>query len=57
MTNLPAILTAEEVGELLRLSPATIRRLAETGELPGRKLGKVWRFSSQAIEHHLWESQ
>lgn len=43
------VLTLEEASELLRLGAGTVRRLAQRGELPGRKLGQQWRFSRQAL--------
>lgn len=35
------ILTVEQAAELLHFEPATIRRLAARGEIPGRKIGGV----------------
>ena len=40
---LPALLTAEEVGAVLRLHPTTVKLLLRNGELPGRKIGGQWR--------------
>jgi excisionase family DNA binding protein len=45
----PEVLTLEEVAELLHAKPGDVRRLAERGELPGRKLGRAWRFSRAAV--------
>ena len=36
--------TAKEVGRYLKLSEATIYKLAASGELPGFKIGDSWRF-------------
>ncbi len=47
------VLTINEVAELLRVSRYTVYRLASRGELPGRKIGRVWRFPKGAIEKHL----
>lgn len=50
MNDLPEILTADEVADWLRLSPATVRRLAAAGEMPGLRLGaKQWRFHRDAL--------
>ncbi|MGQ9689384.1 MAG: helix-turn-helix domain-containing protein [Desulfobaccales bacterium] len=38
------VLTVAEAAEFLRLTPYAVRRLARRGVLPGRKLGKEWRF-------------
>ena len=43
------LLTGDEVAKLLRVSRDTVYRLATRGELPGRKVGRVWRFSKEAI--------
>jgi excisionase family DNA binding protein len=46
---LPDVLTLEEAAELLQANPEDVRRLAERGDLPGRKLGRAWRFSRAAV--------
>ena len=38
------------VAKLLHLRPRTVRRLAYLGQIPGRKIGKQWRFSRAVIE-------
>ena len=38
------ILTAREVAAYLRLTVTTVCNLAASGELPGFKIGKSWRF-------------
>src|ERR1700730_17961866 len=43
------ILTIYEVGEWLRIAPATVRLWAANGKLPGWKIGKDWRFRRSAI--------
>jgi excisionase family DNA binding protein len=45
----PDVLTVEQLAELLQLDEKTVRSLAAKGELPGRKLGRHWRFSRQAV--------
>jgi excisionase family DNA binding protein len=45
----PEVLNAEQAAELLQLDEKTVIQLVEAGELPGRKLGKVWRFSRAAL--------
>ncbi|MCW2632782.1 MAG: binding domain protein excisionase family [Pseudonocardia sp.] len=47
------VLTIRETASFLKLSDQHVRRLAEAGELPGRKLGDRWRFSRQALLRHL----
>ena len=43
------VLRGEQAAELLQVKPATVRRLAEQGELPGRRLEGEWRFSRAAL--------
>jgi excisionase family DNA binding protein len=45
----PEVLTAEQLAELLQLETSTVRALAARGEIPGRKLGREWRFSRRAV--------
>ena len=41
--------TAKELGRYLKLSEATIYKLASTGQLPGFKIGDSWRFDLDEI--------
>ena len=43
------VYTFDEVLELLRLSPVTLRRLIRTGNIPATKLGKQYRFLGSAL--------
>jgi excisionase family DNA binding protein len=43
------ILDAAQAADLLQLDEKTVVALAEAGQLPGRKLGAVWRFSRAAL--------
>jgi excisionase family DNA binding protein len=45
----PDVLTVEQLAELLQVDETTVRSLAVKGDLPGRKLGRQWRFSRQAV--------
>ena len=45
----PDVLTAEEAAALLQAPVETVVELAESGELPGRKLAGEWRFARQAL--------
>lgn len=40
-----ALLTAEEVGELLQLSPRTLKDQAAAGAVPHHRFGKHYRFT------------
>lgn len=46
---LPEVMNAEQAAQLLQLEAKLVIELADAGELPGRKLGVVWRFSRTAL--------
>jgi len=39
-----SLLDSEEAGRFLRIHPATVKRLARSGRLPGFRVGNRWRF-------------
>lgn len=43
------ILTAKEVSKLLQVSSQTVRLLAAQNAIPGRKVGKQWRFDRATL--------
>jgi excisionase family DNA binding protein len=43
------VLTTAEAAQLLRVGESIVRDLAARGDLPGRKLGRHWRFSRRAL--------
>jgi excisionase family DNA binding protein len=47
------VMTASEVADLLQLPVSTVYYLARRGVLPGRRLGRTWRFLPSRIEEHL----
>ncbi|MDX1946555.1 MAG: helix-turn-helix domain-containing protein [Pirellulaceae bacterium] len=47
------VMNLAETAKYLRLPGRTIERLVAEQGLPGRKIGKEWRFSRQAIERWL----
>ncbi len=44
------IMTVEEVAGYLRLSTATIYKLAQGNKIPAKKIGRTWRFSRQLVD-------
>lgn len=46
-------LTIDDVAEMLRLSRDTVYRLVQSGRLPGKKVGRAWRFAAEEIESHV----
>ena len=56
-TNLGKILTVPQAAARLQVSERTIYEWLRDGKLPGRKIGKVWRMSADAIDDFLREPQ
>jgi excisionase family DNA binding protein len=48
----PSVLTIDEVSEYLRIPKSSIYKLAQKGKIPAQKVGRHWRFSRNAID--LW---
>ena len=47
------VLTLKEAARYLRLPPASLKKYAERGDIPGRQLGKEWRFLKSALNEWL----
>ena len=45
----PEVMNAEQAGQFLQIDEAVVIEMAESGKLPGRKLGAAWRFSRAAL--------
>jgi excisionase family DNA binding protein len=45
----PDVLTVAQLAEWLQVDEAAVAELAESGELPGRRLGDEWRFAREAV--------
>lgn len=45
----PDVLTTAQVAGLLQVEEQTVTGLAEAGDLPGRLIGREWRFARQAV--------
>ncbi len=50
-----SLLRAEDVARRLSISPRAVYRLAERGELPAIRWGRVVRFDPEALERWLAE--
>jgi excisionase family DNA binding protein len=48
-TEAAEVLDVDEVAELLQVEAGAVRDLAESDELPGRKIGDEWRFLRRAV--------
>ena len=49
------IMTADQVADFLQISRDMVYKLATRGELPARKVGRIWRFSREAIAEFMRE--
>lgn len=47
------LITADQAAKLLKLHPKTLKRLAQVGELPGMKIGRVWRFRESELDAYI----
>ncbi|MCM2279339.1 MAG: helix-turn-helix domain-containing protein [Oligoflexia bacterium] len=43
------IMNMEELAELLRITETTAYQLVRSGEIPGRKVGREWRFLREQV--------
>jgi len=46
-------LTPKEAGQYLKLHLRTIYHLAREGKIPGRKIGRRWRFKKDTLDEWL----
>ena len=51
------VLNVDEAARMLGISGNLVRELAARGELPGRKVGRAWRFRRSTIMRWLDETQ
>lgn len=51
MSDLPKVITLDELAGYLRVSRANLYKLVRAGKVPGAfKIGSTWRFNRSAIE-------
>ncbi|MCD6345402.1 MAG: helix-turn-helix domain-containing protein [Anaerolineae bacterium] len=48
--NKNEIMTVQEVAQYLRLSTATVYKLAQAGKIPATRVGRAWRFKQELID-------
>jgi Helix-turn-helix domain len=53
LATLPNVLTLAEASQYLRLSPESLVRQVELGNLPGQQVNEDWRFLRGAIDDWL----
>jgi excisionase family DNA binding protein len=50
-----SVMTIDELAEYLKVAKSTLYKLAQTGRIPGQKVGKHWRFHQGVIDGWLGE--
>ena len=53
--NSSDVMNIDDLAEYLKLPKPTVYKLAQSGELPGKKAGRQWRFHKDAIDRWLSE--
>ena len=47
------VLNIDELAQYLRIAKSSLYKLAQEGKVPGKKVGRHWRFRKQAIDSWL----
>ncbi|WP_255579596.1 helix-turn-helix domain-containing protein [Deinococcus sp. RIT780] len=55
-TPMDEVLTLEELAAYLKVSETTAYTLVRGGEIPGRKVGREWRFLKARVTHWLMQA-
>ena len=48
--NIDEIMSIKDVSEYLRIPISTVYKLAQSGQIPGVKVGKHWRFVKKDLD-------
>lgn len=48
-----AVMTIDDLAQYLKLSTSTLYKLCAEGKVPGRKVGRHWRFHKAVIDRWL----
>lgn len=49
----PEVMTIDDLATYLQVSKSSLYKLAQDGRVPGKKVGRHWRFHKDAIESWL----
>lgn len=47
------ILTLEEAAKYLRMNSEVLRRHVKKGNIPGKQIGRVWKFSKEQLQKYV----
>ncbi|WP_135228042.1 helix-turn-helix domain-containing protein [Deinococcus fonticola] len=56
MVSRDEVLTLEELAAYLKVSETTAYSLVRSGDIPGRKVGREWRFLRERVENWLMQA-
>jgi excisionase family DNA binding protein len=45
-----AVLTIDQLAEYLQIPKSTLYKLVQDGKVPGKKVGRQWRFHREAVD-------
>lgn len=51
---MPEYVTAKDIAEFFNIAEATVYRLAKAGQIPGIRIGKLWRFDIEKVKKALF---
>jgi excisionase family DNA binding protein len=51
--NCDSLIDSDETAALLKINPATLQRMARSGQVPAIKVGKLWRFRKSQLDEWL----
>ena len=54
MTPFEPLLSTNEAATLLHIHPKTLQRMARLGEIPGYRIGDLWRFRASTLDRWLF---
>lgn len=57
MEPMDTLMTIDEVAAYLRLSKDTVYRMAQSGRIPGSKVGTQWRFRRGDVDRWLEQNK
>lgn len=49
-TEVQAVMSIDQLAAYLQLPKSTLYKLVQEGKVPGRKLGRQWRFHRSAVD-------
>lgn len=56
MPETPDVLTIDQLARYLQITRSTLYKLVQAGRVPGKKVGRQWRFQRDAIDKWLADS-